>query len=150
MANPSIQVVLIGNNRVGRTSLLVTYIEDKFPSAAPYAAERRLVKSHVDGRVVTIWLWDPQGGVSPWHDDVIKFSASLFLGDVNPPVTIGLLSQTTCNQELWYFRRWTSCTTNSRVAGGIKRTIWFLYCYGRYCVRRSVSPKYRRIRADRS
>ena len=66
MANPSIKVMLTGESCVGKKSLLMTYIDGKFPAGlfTTLNADSRRLISCVDDRLVTTWIWVTAGGVS--------------------------------------------------------------------------------------
>ena len=74
MANPRIKLMMVGDSRIGKTSLLVTYIEGKFPAVSPMSVSR-WIQAWVDGRQVTIGFWDDGEVVSvvsiPRNNNVI-------------------------------------------------------------------------------
>ena len=65
MATLIVKLVLTGESCVGKTSLLLTYTDGKFPPwLHTIGIDFKIVKTHVDGRPVKVQIWDPSGGVS--------------------------------------------------------------------------------------
>ena len=66
MATLITNLVLTGERGVGKTSVLLTYTDGKFPAGPIYTLgiDFKVVKTHMDGRPVKLQIWDTYGGVS--------------------------------------------------------------------------------------
>ena len=84
------KLVLTGGCGVGRTSLLLTYTNGKFPSKNIVGVYIKSVKTHVDGRPVEAYFLDLSGGVSScsklYHYGN-RFNGKNGPSQKNPPIT---------------------------------------------------------------
>ena len=86
----NVKIVIVGNGAVGKTSLLLTYTMDTFPSDyMPSVYEDPQVNIILDGRPVSLGLWDTAG-----QDDYDRLRPLSY-----PQTDVFLIAFDTANRE---------------------------------------------------
>jgi Ras-related C3 botulinum toxin substrate 1 len=58
----TVKMVLVGDSCVGKTSLLFTYVHNRFPEEyVPTVFENHISTLKVDDKIVSLSLWDTAG-----------------------------------------------------------------------------------------